>query len=62
MKILETLRSIEMISTRYTVGALAKATDTKAVTIRYYEQVGDYYARFHVDPKRPDWMPMVGAL
>ena len=29
---------------------------------RYYEQVGDYYARFHVDPKRPDWMPMVGAL
>ena len=40
MKILETLRSSEMISTRYTVGALAKATDTKAVTIRYYEQVG----------------------
>ncbi|MGE1155203.1 MerR family transcriptional regulator [Pseudomonas kitaguniensis] len=24
----------------YTVGALAKVTDTKAVTIRYYEQVG----------------------
>jgi DNA-binding transcriptional MerR regulator len=24
----------------YTVGALAKATDTKAVTIRYYEQLG----------------------
>ncbi|WP_403212208.1 MerR family transcriptional regulator [Pseudomonas psychrophila] len=40
MKILETLRSSEMISTRYTVGALSKATDTKAVTIRYYEQVG----------------------
>lgn len=29
---------------------------------RYYEQVGDYYARFHEDPKRPDWRPMVGAL
>lgn len=29
-----------MSSTTYTVGALAKATDTKAVTIRYYEQVG----------------------
>lgn len=24
----------------YTVGALAKATDTKTVTIRYYEQIG----------------------
>ena len=29
-----------MVSTTYTVGALAKATDTKAVTIRYYEQMG----------------------
>jgi hypothetical protein len=22
---------------------------------RYYEKMGDYYARFHVDPQRPDW-------
>ncbi|MGF6458079.1 MerR family transcriptional regulator [Pseudomonas frederiksbergensis] len=29
-----------MSAATYTVGALAKATDTKAVTIRYYEQVG----------------------
>ncbi|HDZ58151.1 MAG TPA: MerR family transcriptional regulator [Pseudomonas xinjiangensis] len=27
-------------STHYTVGQLAKATDTKAVTIRYYEGLG----------------------
>ena len=40
MKVLATIRSSEMSSTTYTVGALAKATDTKAVTIRYYEQVG----------------------
>lgn len=40
MKVLATIRSSEMNSTTYTVGALAKATDTKAVTIRYYEQVG----------------------
>ncbi|MGN7743761.1 MerR family transcriptional regulator [Pseudomonas sp. 22526] len=29
-----------MSSATYTVGALAKATNTKTVTIRYYEQVG----------------------
>ena len=29
-----------MTTTTYTVGALAKATDTKTVTIRYYEQQG----------------------
>ena len=29
-----------MTTSTYTVGALAKATDTKAVTIRYYEQSG----------------------
>lgn len=40
MKVLATIRSSEMSSTTYTVGALAKVTDTKAVTIRYYEQVG----------------------
>lgn len=40
MKVLATIRSSEMSSTTYTVGALAKATDTKAVTIRYYEQIG----------------------
>lgn len=27
----------------------------------YYEKVGDYYARFHADPKRPDWRPVVGG-
>lgn len=29
-----------MTGATYTVGALAKATDTKSVTIRYYEQLG----------------------
>ena len=28
---------------------------------RYYEEKGDYYARFHQDPYRPDWFPMVGG-
>lgn len=28
---------------------------------RYYEEVGDYYARFHQDPRRPDWYPIVGG-
>lgn len=28
---------------------------------RYYEKVGDYYARFHVDARRPDWFPIVGG-
>ena len=27
----------------------------------YYEEVGDYYARFHQDPRRPDWYPNVGG-
>lgn len=40
MKVLATIRSSEMSSAAYTIGALSKATDTKAVTIRYYEQVG----------------------
>jgi glucarate dehydratase len=29
---------------------------------RYYEKMGDYYARFNVDPRRPDWFPTVGGL
>lgn len=29
---------------------------------KYYEEKGDYYARFHQDPKRPDWYPVVGGL
>ena len=40
MKVLATIRSSEMNAATYTVGTLAKATDTKPVTIRYYEQVG----------------------
>lgn len=28
----------------------------------YYEEKGDYYARFHVDPYRPDWVPTVGGF
>ncbi len=28
---------------------------------RYYEEQGDYYARFHQDPRRPDWYPTVGG-
>ena len=27
----------------------------------YYEEMGDYYARFHQDPRRPDWYPNVGG-
>ena len=29
---------------------------------KYYEEKGDYYARFHQDPRRPDWYPVVGGL
>jgi len=28
----------------------------------YYEKMGDYYARFHADPYRPDWYPVTGGL
>ena len=28
---------------------------------RLYEEKGDYYARFHQDPRRPDWFPVVGG-
>ncbi|SEG35864.1 enolase C-terminal domain-like protein [Bosea lathyri] len=26
-----------------------------------YDEKGDYYARFHADPYRPDWYPVVGG-
>jgi len=29
---------------------------------RYYEQKGDYYARFHQDARRPDWYPITGGF
>jgi glucarate dehydratase len=29
---------------------------------KYYEEKGDYYARFHQDPRRPDWYPIVGGI
>lgn len=29
---------------------------------KYYEENGDYYARFHQDPYRPDWYPVVGGM
>ena len=29
---------------------------------RYYEEKGDYYSRFHEDPRRPEWYPVVGGL
>ena len=28
---------------------------------RFFEEKGDYYARFHADPRRPDWYPVVGG-
>lgn len=28
---------------------------------RYYAEKGDYYARFHQDPRRPEWFPVVGG-
>lgn len=29
---------------------------------KYYEEKGDYYARFHQDPYHPDWYPTVGGI
>lgn len=29
---------------------------------KLYEEKGDYYARFHQDPYRPDWYPTVGGI
>jgi glucarate dehydratase len=28
----------------------------------YYGEKGDYYARFHQDPRRPEWYPIVGGI
>jgi len=28
----------------------------------YFEENGDYYARFHQDPRRPEWYPNVGGM
>jgi len=28
---------------------------------KLFEEKGDYYARFHQDPRRPDWYPTVGG-
>ncbi len=36
--------------------------DKMAFYSRYYEEKGDYYARFHQDPRRPEWYPRVGGL
>jgi glucarate dehydratase len=30
--------------------------------VKYYEDHGDYYARFHQDPRRPEWYPTVGGM
>lgn len=35
--------------------------DKMAKYERYFEEKGDYYARFHQDPKRPEWFPIVGG-
>lgn len=29
---------------------------------RYYEEKGDYYARFHQDPYQKDWYPVTGGI
>ncbi len=29
---------------------------------KYYEEKGDYYARFHQDSYRPGWFPIVGSI
>jgi len=29
---------------------------------RYYQEKGDYYARFHQDPYRREWFPVVGGI
>jgi len=29
---------------------------------RYYQEKGDYYARFHQDPYRKEWFPVVGGI
>lgn len=27
---------------------------------KFFEEKGDYYARFHQDPRRPEWFPLIG--
>lgn len=29
---------------------------------KFYEEKGDYYARFHQDPYHPEWFPVVGGM
>ncbi|MBI4977114.1 MAG: glucarate dehydratase [Spirochaetes bacterium] len=29
---------------------------------KYYEKMGDYYARFHRDDRNPDWRPVIGGM
>lgn len=29
---------------------------------KFYEEKGDYYTRYHQDPYRPDWYPVVGGM
>ncbi|MBN8216553.1 MAG: glucarate dehydratase [Spirochaetes bacterium] len=36
--------------------------DKMAFYGKYYEKMGDYYARFHRDDRQPDWRPMVGGI
>jgi len=36
--------------------------DKMAFYEKYYEKHGDYYARFHQDPRRPEWYPTVGGM
>jgi glucarate dehydratase len=36
--------------------------DKMAKYERYFAEKGDYYARFHQDPRRPDWYPIVGGM
>lgn len=36
--------------------------DKMAKYEREYEKRGDYYARFHQDPRRPEWFPIVGGV
>jgi glucarate dehydratase len=36
--------------------------DKMAKYEREFEKRGDYYARFHADPYRPDWFPVVGGV
>ena len=41
---------------------IASSSDAADHYEKYFEKMGDYYARFHQDPKRPDWYPVVGGI